>query len=278
MNGFTSRLRSTLPGIWTVLSRLGVDTYVRRGYFTLQAAPRGWRYRVRVGDNVADMATTNWIEYKRAKYCHGERAVIERFLDDLDGEPDAVFWDVGANVGLYSCLAAAALPEGTVVAFEPEEVNRTRLEENFAANDPTCEWTVSPVALSDRDGDGRLAAGFDEEHCLAGTGHYYLSETEGRPVDRRRAETLIQDGYPVPDVVKIDVQGAELDVLRGFGDAIHEVERFYVELHTEKARRYDATVEETEAFLRDAGFSVSHLGEPSGYRHGVYHVRAVRDP
>jgi FkbM family methyltransferase len=267
-------LRSAPQRLWKLLDRLGLDGYVRRGYFTLRAAPRGWRYRTRVGDASAELATSTWFEYKRAKRLHGERAVLEALLSDI--ADDEVFWDVGANVGVYSCLVADVLRSGTVVGFEPEPENRARLRTNLAANAPDSQWVVSSVALSDRDGTGRLAPGFPEEYRQVGAGHYYLSETEGRPVDCRRAETLIEDGIPAPDVLKIDVQGAELDVLRGFGEALGAVDRVYAELHTEKARRYDATVEETERFLREAGYSLTHLGEPSGYRGGVYHVRAAR--
>ena len=269
-----SRLRSVPVRIWQLLNDAGLGGPVRRGYFTLRAAPRGWRYRARVGDATAELATSTWFEYKRVTRLHGERTVLERLLDDL--EEETVFWDVGANVGIYSCLVASALPRGVVVGFEPEPKNRARLRANLAANEPTCRWTASPYALWDRDEDRRLALGFSEGFDQVGAGHYYLSETEGRRVECRRAETLIENGYPTPDVLKIDVQGAELNVLRGFGDALDTVETVYVELHTEKASRYDTTVEETERYLRDAGFSVTPLGEPSGYRGGVYHVRAQR--
>jgi FkbM family methyltransferase len=257
---------------WEFLDDLGLSGYVRQGYFTLQAAPRGWRYRARVGDATAELATSTWFEYKRVARLHGERAVLERFLDDI--EEDTVFWDVGANVGIYSCLAASVLSTGTVVGFEPEQKNRNRLRANLSANEPDCRWVVSPFALWDHDEGCRLALGFPDAFDQVGAGHYYIAETEGRRAECRRADTLIERGYPAPDVLKIDVQGAELNVLRGFGDALDGVETAYVELHTEKATRYDTTVEETERYLRDAGFSVTPLGEPSGYRRGVYHVRA----
>lgn len=265
---------SALGRVWEVLAHLGLARYVRRGYFVGQAAPRGWRYRTRVGDASADLATSTWFEYKRVRTLHGERAVLTRLLDDL--RDDDVFWDVGANVGIYSCLVADTLSSGTVVGFEPEPNNRERLRANLDANDPQCDWLVSSLALSDTDVVGRLALDFAEEHRQVGAGHFHLSETDGLPVECRRAATLIDAGYLAPDLVKIDVQGAELDVLRGFGDVLDDVRCLYVELHTEKARRYDATVEQTEQYLRDAGYSLTRLGEPAGARASVYHIRATR--
>lgn len=265
---------SLLKKCWPWIEWIGLAPYLRQGYFTLQAAPRGWTRRTHIGGASAELATTTWFEYKRVKHFHGEEDVLADLLSVLDD--DVVFWDVGANVGIYSCLVADAAPAGVVVGFEPEPNNLARLRANLSSNDPACEWTTSGIALSDCDTCRRLAAGYPEDVREVGAGHYYLSESGGPRVNCRRADTLIEQGYPAPDTVKIDVQGAELDVLRGFGDALGDVETAYVELHTEKADRYDATTEETEQYLRDAGFTLAHIGEPSGSRDGVYHVRATR--
>ncbi|WP_255196468.1 FkbM family methyltransferase [Halorarius litoreus] len=266
--------RSVPARAWDVLERYGVATALRQTYLVLRMWPHGWRYRINVGNSAAEMAVSNWFEYKRVRQLHGERAVLGQLLSDLDG--DTVFWDVGANVGVYSCLAASVLPQGAVVGFEPEPNNQARLRENLARNDPECKWHVAPVALWDADAECQLALDFSSEFDQVGAGHYYLSDAEGQEIDCRRAETMIQQGYPHPEVVKIDVQGAELPVLRGFGAALEAVETVYLELHTNKAKRYDTTVEETEQYLREAGFSVTPLGKPSGFRTGVYHVRASR--
>jgi FkbM family methyltransferase len=258
---------------WRLLQRAGLDDAVRQSYFTLRAAPHGYRYRTRVGDASAELSMATWLEYKRVKGLHGERTVLDRLLADVD--EDTVFWDVGANVGIYSCLVADSTT-GTVVGFEPESNNRERLRANLTANEPGCQWRVSPIALWDRNITRRLAAGFSEDYRDVGAGHYYVAETGEHEIECRRADSLFEGEWSVPDVVKIDVQGAELNVLRGFGDSLDAVETIYVELHTEKATRYESTVEEAEAYLRDAGFSLEHLGEPSGYRDGVYHVRAKR--
>lgn len=56
---------------------------------------------------------------------------------------DAVVWDVGANVGIYAVLLAAAAPDGWVEAFEPVPATHQRLVHNIAANDVgnvTAHW------------------------------------------------------------------------------------------------------------------------------------------
>ena len=265
--------------LWRLVDRAGLAPVLRRAYFTLRAAPRGWRYRASAGGVDVEFRTSTWYEFKRASRLHGERRVVEAFLSDLsDGE---VVWDVGANVGMYACFAAKALASGTVVGFEPVPVNRDRLEENLRANAPQSRWETSPYTLSDADEPATLAFGHDRsKRTEPGAGHHYLTddgdEAGWLAVDCRRGDTLVADGLPAPDVVKVDVQGAELKLLQGMGAVLDDVRSVYVEIHPEKTRRYGTSDEEVERFLREAGFTLSNLGAPETYRHGVYHVHAAR--
>ncbi|MFC6990551.1 FkbM family methyltransferase [Haladaptatus sp. GCM10025707] len=243
----------------------------------MRAAPKGWRHRGRIGDVTAEFATTSLLEYQRVTTLFGEERIIEALLDDLDGSE--IVWDVGANVGIYACFIAKKLTSGVVIGFEPEPVNETRLQRNLQANAPPERWQTAAIALSNVDGPGMLASADDRaRETEAGAGHHYLSATDGwLPVACKRGETVIDEGLPAPTILKIDVQGAELQVLEGMGDALSTVERIYAELHTEKCpQRYGTSVAEVEQFLRDAGFTLENLGTPTGDRHGVYYIRASR--
>lgn len=274
--------RSPVEAFVDAAARLvnGSDT-LTAGYRTVSR----WRFAildeeetVSVRDRTARFGISTLPERSRVRRLGGERFVLEAFLDDLTGTETV--WDVGACVGSYAAFAAQRLTDGRLVAFEPEPTNRNRLEANLRANAPDDRWTVSPVALSDRDGDATLAS----EIVVAGGGHHYLSDAEAvdgegddeRRVETRRGESLVAEGTPAPDVMKIDVQGAELRVLRGMGDVLENVDTIYAELHAEKSGRYGSTAEETEAFLEAAGFSVEPLGDPTNERSGVYLVRARR--
>ncbi|SFL56928.1 methyltransferase, FkbM family [Halogranum rubrum] len=239
-----------------------------------------WRWRlalfpedgtVTVGETTARFTVSTRSERRRAKRLGGERRVIEMFLDELSGSE--VVWDVGACVGTYACLIARRLSSGCVVAFEPDPTNRSRLSENLSANAPTERWRTSAVALSDTDDESVLQSEFVE----AGGGHHYLSDhRDGLPIEVRRGDSVVASGYPAPDMLKIDVQGAELQVLRGLGGLLDGVDTIYVELHTEKSKRYGTTTDEIEAFLREEGYSLTHLGDPTNGRPGAYLVRAHR--
>ncbi len=120
------------------------------------------------------------------------------------------FIDIGAHVGLFAVPASAAVgPTGTVVAFEPDPANRTLLQRNLDRHG--CEnATVVPAAVADRDGEMQLA------RSRFNTGDHRLSEASGglRVPVYQLDQWLARHGIE-PDVIKMDVQGAEPLVLAG---------------------------------------------------------------
>ncbi len=133
--------------------------------------------------------------------------------------PGAVVWDVGANVGLFSFAAATmAGPDGLVVALEPDAwlvqlLRRSALEQP-AGSAPV---TVVPAAVASEISLRTfcLATRSRAANHLAEFG---TSQTGGsREQQSVVAVTLdwLMDSSPPPSVVKIDVEGAELEVLKG---------------------------------------------------------------
>jgi FkbM family methyltransferase len=123
-------------------------------------------------------------------------------------EPGGVFYDVGAHAGFMALLAARLVgPAGAVVAFDPIPVNVALFERNVAANRGTLtsEIRALPLALGDRDGRATMSA--DSAITAA------LSDGGDQEVEIARLDSL--RGLRPPDVVKIDVEGAELEVLDG---------------------------------------------------------------
>lgn len=267
---------NTVGRLWRLCTTLGIEPLLRRGYLLAHGLTNDWQHRARIGDVEAVFATRTWPEYKRVTTCFGEREIIAALLSDLDG--DEVVWDVGANVGLYACFLASALPAGRVVAVEPELQNAARLQSNLRANAPPARWQTVPVALAAESGPASLTSeDADSRVPTVGTGHHRLGRAEGSmPVRRERGETLVAEGYPAPDVLKIDVQGAELQVLRGMGEALAGVETIYLELHPDGCRRYDSTPGEVEEFLRTAGFRLERLGDADWIDKEVSYLRANR--
>lgn len=116
------------------------------------------------------------------------------------------FLDVGANVGYFSILAAEL--GAKVKAFEPSSVNRKILFDNLNENNVTVE--VFSEALSNQKGEFNLYHGKTPgEHSLEI--NYHNGESF-EIVDVKRYDDIFVD---VPDMIKIDVEGAEMKVLEG---------------------------------------------------------------
>ena len=123
--------------------------------------------------------------------------------------PGSVVFDIGANVGYYSLLAAVLSgPGGKVFAFEPLLRNVDYLRKHVAINHMD-NVTVIEAAVSDHDGEASFQLGASDA-----MGH--LSDRGEIKVKMVCLDALLEAGeIPLPDFMKIDVEGAEFDVLIG---------------------------------------------------------------
>ena len=138
-----------------------------------------------------------------------ERAV-QAALNELI-RPGDIVWDVGAHIGFLSLLAARLVgPMGQVIAFEPMPANRERLLESLRLNRAE-NVAVHQCALSASSGKRIL-------HGHAATAMWTLmaelGDSEGVSVRCSTLDTVVLSNPP-PALIKIDAEGAEVDVLRG---------------------------------------------------------------
>lgn len=123
-------------------------------------------------------------------------------------EPGMTFWDVGAHIGWISLLAARLVGEGgRVHAFEPLAENRARLAEAIELNSAG-NVAVHAVAVAGESGEGLLRAHASTSMWSLGSGG------EGVPTPCRTLDELAAELGP-PDVLKLDVEGVEVEALRG---------------------------------------------------------------
>ena len=203
-----------------------------------------------------------------------EAAVQRAVAESL--RPGGVFVDVGANVGFFSLLAARHLgARGTIVAFEAHPRVAATLRRNLARNSVRAD--VRAVAVGAVDGRTTL-------HVAAHPGGSTIAadaatdEVSRVAVDVVTLDRLVEAGsIPVPDVVKIDVEGAEDAVLDGLErTARAHAPTLVIELDDELADRLERRVDATAARLVGWGYRVDRL--PDGYEGGgwsVAHLHAV---
>lgn len=200
------------------------------------------------------------VERHRTVEFGGEREALEKFLDIL--EPRDVIYDVGASVGLFTISASVKVPDGTVIAFEPDPETNQRLRENVVLNDlknvRIVDWAVSDsrgaVELY-TDGAAGFAPTMRQQGRLGAPSG--TVEIETRPID----EALSNDDFPPADVLKVDIEGAEALCLRGceqllngsFGSSPRVL---FIEVHPCFLPDYDSTKEEVRRRIHEAGYSI----------------------
>lgn len=141
----------------------------------------------------------------------GTRLLIERVLS----KGAECFVDVGANIGCHSVAAARAMEgRGRVVAIEPYPATAELLRRSLWINGATRTAEVHVVAVGTNPGQSTLYVGTTSgHHSLYPLGDSVPNSADTVEVRVSRLDDLISPGQSV-DVLKIDVEGAELDVMR----------------------------------------------------------------
>ena len=148
-------------------------------------------------------------------------------------------YDIGANIGFFSLLGARLVgTAGRVVAFEADPDAAARLKEHAARNG--FSWiTVEEKAAWSETGEVRFVRSVPATSPDLGLGHV---QTDGAAEDSMGVAAVSLDDYaeraPAPDFVKCDVEGAEVEVVRGARRLLAEKRpNVLCELHSEENRR-----------------------------------------
>ena len=174
-------------------------------------------------------------------------------LDWIDGfSQDSIMWDIGANVGLYSCYAAKARAT-KVFAFEPSIFNLESLARNIHINDLAASVVIIPLPLADKltinkmcmtsTDWGEALSTFGADFGFDGKplNNIFSFSTIGLSMDE--ANLLLK--IPRPDYIKMDVDGLEHLILSGGLGMLSTVKSVLVEINDD--------------FLKQAQDSLSYL-------------------
>jgi len=130
----------------------------------------------------------------------------------------AVCWDIGAHIGFFALLASRLVgPTGLVHAFEPVHENRQRLVRNLALNRATNLY-IHGCAVGEHIGTAAL-----RRHERSSMWSVVAVGDGGPPIKIVTLDSLLRQLGP-PQLVKIDVEGMEVEVLRGGRMLLGEIE------------------------------------------------------
>jgi FkbM family methyltransferase len=209
-----------------------------------------------VRHNATDLLFTvpNRLSLERARTFSTKEPETLDWIDTL--APGSVLWDVGANVGLYSCYAAKAR-QCRVFAFEPSVFNLELLARNVFLNGvnervtimpmPLCaQMTQSELTLSTTAWGGALSTfGGLQAHDGGTLQRVFAFRTLGMAAD----EVVARLEVPPPDHMKIDVDGIEHLVLKGAAHVLGNVSSVSIEINDAFAEQAQGC----EPLLRQAG-------------------------
>jgi FkbM family methyltransferase len=151
------------------------------------------------------------------------------FVDDV-----RIVFDVGANCGAASVHFARHHPAATIHAFEPGREARSYLERNVAAL-PNVH--VHPIGLYTEDRQARLYRG-DEDLGKASVIRRDVNLDESEPVELRAGGAwAAEQGIQRIDILKVDVEGCEVEVLEGLVGLLPTVKVLFVEYGSRHDRK-----------------------------------------
>jgi FkbM family methyltransferase len=161
--------------------------------------------------------------FKRSDQLDPELLRITRLLVDTGN----VVWDIGTNVGLFSIAAAARCgPDGSVISIEADLDAVALLNDTCRLRLPNhAVMTVIPVAVGSANGFVKfsIAKRARASNSIQGYGHSQMGGvSEIRVLPCITLDTLLEH-FPAPQVLKIDVEGAEKDVLTGATRLLSEI-------------------------------------------------------
>jgi len=215
---------------------------------------------VKVGCAEARFWIINHSDWYRIGTQNFEKGYGAKLIEVVEATENPRFADIGSAQGYYSILAAKAGAE--VTAFDPDPVSQKSMKNNLAINTDV-EQQINSQAVVLCSQEGELTLHIDRSGTYAPS----LVRTvrglkEEIQVPVTTMDLMISGGkIKVPNIVKIDVEGAEGLVLAGMRDTLTSVNKpthLFIELHRKYLPRFKSSPEEVQKLITDCGYNLNN--------------------
>lgn len=183
---------------------------------------------------------------------YGEMMFVKNIL-----RSDDVFIDIGANIGAFSLLAASKITNGKIYAFEPSPHILPILKQNIALNNKFDRIEIEKVAASDKEGNINFDISETPDY------NHIVSSNE---VKRKSINILTKTidfflkrkNISHVKLIKIDVEGAEMIVLKGMQKSLQQrkVDALIIEVNKLSFARFGFSVKDMRGYLEDFGYNL----------------------
>ena len=216
-----------------------------------------FKYKLLNGDT---FALTN-DEISVSLYVYDNFENTNRLLWDNLIKPEMTVFDIGANWGVYSVAAKRLLgKEGCLVSFEPNKNEYSKLEKNLSLNEGgEPEVTLVNSAVGDSDGVTTFYMPPKFKGAYGSLGRPKIDENcDAVEVDILKLDSYVEkNNVSKLDVIKIDVEGAEIKVLTG---AVETLKKFspviLMEVSDKRTTVFGYKAKELCEFLTNIGYKL----------------------
>ena len=189
------------------------------------------------------------LEWRVDTYFSKEPETLE-WIDSFEKKENLIFWDIGANVGLYSIYNSLKHPKSTTIAFEPSSSNLRILTRNISINNLEKNIKVVSIPLTNKENifQEMKEGQFVEGGALNSFGEKF--DFEGKEFKPTMKYSLLgttinyfleNSILVIPDYIKIDVDGIEHLILEGGDKFLNDkkVKSLSIEINENFKEQYD---------------------------------------
>ena len=203
--------------------------------------------------------TSSW----RADTFHTKEPETLKWIDGFDNTNETIFWDIGANVGLYSIYTAVKKNNIKIISFEPSSLNLNLLSKNISINNLSNRISIYQIALSkfenkfmlfneSTDSEGGALSSFGVNYNYEGKKFDVVKDYNifGNSINYLLRNKILD----VPNYIKIDVDGIEHLIIKGADEFLtnKKIRSIQVELNENFKEQYD----EVCSILKRSGFKM----------------------